>query len=74
MNTNASTPAPAGSFELRFPSLFDQGRGLAFPCDEQGRVDIGHLSEHALSNYLGARNRVGRDFATPRLLRAALPL
>ena len=34
---NATThyaPARESRFELRFPSLFNEGRGLAFPCDE----------------------------------------
>ncbi len=26
------------SFELRFESLFNPGRGLAFPCDARGQV------------------------------------
>jgi hypothetical protein len=47
---------------LRFRSLFDEGRGLAFPCDEQGRVDMDHLSDAALNNYLFARATVGREF------------
>jgi hypothetical protein len=27
-------------YEMRFRSLFDAGRGLAFPCDAQGRVAL----------------------------------
>jgi hypothetical protein len=52
-------------FELRFDSLFQPGRALAFPCDERGRVALGTLSEHARKNYLQARTLVGREFATP---------
>ena len=48
-----------------FRSLFDPGRGYAFPCDGDGRVDLDGLSEEARNNYLYARALVGREFATP---------
>jgi hypothetical protein len=58
--------AVAGAtFELRFDSLFVEGRGLSFPCDAQGRVQIDALSERARDNYLYARAVVGREFRTP---------
>lgn len=56
-------------FELRFRSLFNAGRGLAFPCDAQGHVDLDSLSESARENYLFARAVVGRDYATPQVCR-----
>jgi len=62
-----NTTIPAISFELRFQSLFDEGRALAFPCDAQGRVDLDGLSERARSNYFCARTLIGRDFAVPAL-------
>ena len=52
-------------FEIRFRSLFNEGRGLAFPCDAGGQVDLGALSERGRDNYLFARAMVGREFATP---------
>ena len=52
-------------FLIRFPSLFRQGRGLAFPCDAHGRVDLDHLTERARDNYLFARAMVGREYAAP---------
>jgi hypothetical protein len=52
-------------FEIRFESLFNGGRGLAFPCDAGGRVDMDALSERGRNNYLFARAMVGREFATP---------
>lgn len=52
-------------YELRFQSLFDQGRGYAFPCDAQGHVDMDALSERARLNYLYARTVIGREFAMP---------
>ncbi len=55
-------------FELRFQSLFDEGRGLAFPCDATGRVDLDALTERARCNYFFARSVVGRDFAQPAVL------
>jgi hypothetical protein len=57
---------------LRFESLFNSGRGFAFPCDGQGRVDIDSLSDHARNNYLYARAMVGRELAAPRVERTPL--
>ena len=56
---------PSSEFQLRFQSLFDPGRGYAFPCDEKGRVDLDALSERARTNYLYARAMVGREVTTP---------
>jgi hypothetical protein len=53
------------AFRLCFRSLFDNGRGYAFPCDGEGRVDLDELSENARNNYLYARAMVGRELATP---------
>jgi hypothetical protein len=52
-------------FELRFDSMFVPGRGVTFPCDAQGRVDMDSLTERALRCYLVARAAVGREFLTP---------
>jgi hypothetical protein len=52
-------------FLLRFRSLFDSGRGYAFPCDDTGRVDLDQLSEGARNNYFYARAMVGREVAAP---------
>ena len=60
-------PREAG-YELRFRSLFDEGRALAFPCDAQGHVDMDTLSPRALRNYLYARTVVGREFFMPAVL------
>ena len=58
--------APAASrFVLRFESLFDPGRGLAFPCDERGEVELDRLSERARQNYFYARVVIGREYALP---------
>ncbi|MHB1121505.1 MAG: hypothetical protein ACYC0T_02155 [Ramlibacter sp.] len=52
-------------FRLCFRSLFDSGRGYAFPCDSAGRVNLNELSEGARNNYLYARAMVGREVAAP---------
>jgi len=52
-------------FELRFQSLFNQGRAFSFPCDPKGQVDMDRLSERARINYLFARAMVGRELAVP---------
>lgn len=68
---NPSTPSPrTEAFELRFASLFHEGRGLAFPCDAAGRVDLDRLSDRARSNYFFARTVIGREFATPAVRHA----
>ncbi|HEX5683550.1 MAG TPA: hypothetical protein VFY73_05880 [Ideonella sp.] len=51
--------------ELRFALLFDRGRGITVPCDEQGCVDLDALSERMRISYFSARARMGRDFAYP---------
>ena len=62
MNASATMQS---HFELRFQSLFDQGRSLAFPCDAAGHVELDALSERARNNYFRARAVIGRDFAFP---------
>ena len=57
-------PSPA-AYELRFTSLINEGRGLSFPCDAAGRVDLDALSDQARNNYFFARAVVGRDFTFP---------
>jgi hypothetical protein len=57
------------SYELRFESLFNTGRALAFPCDAFGGVILDALSDTARRNYLFARAVVGRDYASPIVLR-----
>jgi hypothetical protein len=59
---------PASGFEIRFQSLFNAGRALSFPCDEQGRVHLDSLSERARDNYFYARAVVGREYAVPAVL------
>jgi hypothetical protein len=61
-------PIEMQGFVLRFPSLFDDGRGYAFPCDARGDVNLQALSPRARDNYLAARSRVGRDFGQPAVL------
>jgi hypothetical protein len=55
----------AGPFELRFQSLFHNGRAYAFPCDEGGAVQWSAMSERARSSFLQARDGVGTEFAQP---------
>lgn len=57
-------------FQLRFQSLFNGGRGYAFPCDAQGHVDLDGLSESARNSYLYARAMVGRELSVPAVERA----
>lgn len=61
---NIATPN-SQRYELRFRSLFNQGRALAFPCDARGEVELDSLSERARNNYFYARAVVGRELAAP---------
>lgn len=65
MSIQAGSAAPPLNFELRFQSLFREGRALAFPCDDRGHVPLDRLSEKARLNYLYARAVVGREYAVP---------
>jgi hypothetical protein len=56
------------AYQIRYESLFMQGRALSFPCNPRGEVDLNALTPRAKDNYLFARAMVGREFATPSLL------
>lgn len=60
-------PSPPG-FEIRFESLYQAGKALAFPCDAKGHVEMDALSERARNNYLYARAVVGREYAAPAVV------
>jgi hypothetical protein len=64
MNTSQASAA----YELRFRSLFVEGRAFAFPCDAEGHVDMDSMSRQALNNYLYARTVIGRELAMPAVL------
>jgi len=57
----------SGRFRLCFRSLFEPGRGYAFPCDCNGRVVLDELSEQVRNNYLYARAMVGRELTVPAI-------
>lgn len=52
-------------YEIRFQSLFGEGRALTFPCDAEGHVALDELSERARHHYLYAQADGGREYATP---------
>ena len=66
MLQSSLTPAATG-FEIRFQSLFREGRALAFPCNREGRVDLDAMSERARNNYLFARATIGREYGVPEV-------
>jgi hypothetical protein len=68
MNVTTPSGCRTHGFELRFVSLFNEGRALAFPCDASGQVDIDVMSERARANYFYARTVIGREFARPAVL------
>jgi hypothetical protein len=70
MNHRSDSPMAGRGYEIRFKSLFREGRGLVFPCDDQGHVDLDRLSERARCSYMLARKLVGREYAVPAVTRA----
>jgi len=65
--TDETSMHDAVAFELRFQSLYQLGRALAFPCDREGHVDLNRFSERVRNNYLYARAMLGREYAWPRV-------
>ena len=70
--TTATCQSDCSGFELRFLSLFQEGRALAFPCDAEGGVDLEALSERSRVNDFAARANVGRDYSVPLVRRRDL--
>ncbi len=71
MKASDASTRPSGehaAYQLRFESLFQQGRALAFPCDDHGQVAMDELSERALENYLYARAVVGHEYSLPHVV------
>ena len=65
----AHAPSVSSSnFGIWFAPLFNEGRGLLFPCDEAGHVQIDALSERGRSDYFFARATLGREYALPRVV------
>jgi len=56
------------SYELRFDSLFRQGKALSFPCSADGHVDLDALSNRSKTNYFGARALIGHDYSCPHVV------
>lgn len=65
MNHSSTFAACDARYELRFISLYNRGRGYAFPCDAEGHVEIDDLSARGRSNYLYARVVVGNELSIP---------
>jgi hypothetical protein len=63
-----NTSLESTRYELRFRSLFNEGRAYAFTCNAQGQVDMDSLTSRQLTNYLYARTVIGREFSMPAVL------
>ena len=50
MSLQIAADAAPSQFEIRFESLFDAGRAMSFPCDQQGHVDLVSLPVRARNN------------------------
>lgn len=59
----------SAAYQLCFRSLFQEGRGYAFPCDASGQVDLDNLSERARNNYFYARAMIGKELSLPAVER-----
>lgn len=54
------------TYELRFQSLYNQGRALCFPCDQLGSVDLAALPDCAAENFNFVCTPAARhEFAMP---------
>jgi len=71
MNATRHAQGPT-LYELRFRSLFREGRAYSFPCDADGRVDIDSLSDSARCNYFYARTVIGRELSMPAVQPSSL--
>ena len=60
-------------YEIRFQPLFQEGCALSFACDQEGHVNLDHLSEAARNDYFFARAMVGRSYGMP-LVQAYWPV
>jgi len=58
------------AFEVRFASLFKEGRAMTFPCDASGHVELDGLPSRARDNYLFARAMIGREYSMPQVYSA----
>lgn len=67
MNASTMASQDCRHYELRFRSLFDEGRAYSFPCDASGEVAMNALSDRALCNYLHARAMIGREYCFPQV-------
>jgi hypothetical protein len=65
MNTTPMPMDGPADYELRFQSLFHEGRALAFPCDAAGHVNMDSLTDRARDSYLYARAVIGHEYAMP---------
>ena len=61
--------APNDRYELRFHSLHEPGRGVGFPCDACGQVDMDALSDGQRHHYMYARAMIGREISRPAVQR-----
>ena len=59
------------AFEIRFASLFLEGRAMAFPCDASGQVELDRSAVEGArqlsDNYLFARAMIGREYSLPEV-------
>lgn len=65
-------PPASEDFEIGFPSLWKPGRGFTFPCNAAGQVELGRLSQGARRSYFRVRTLVGREYASPTVVRRLL--
>ena len=65
---HAAGSSPGVGYELRFRSLFNDGRALSFPCGPSGDVFLDELSDRARATYFYARAVVGREFSVPAVV------
>lgn len=61
---DGSGPVPA-RYDLRWTIPFNGGRGYVLPCDVEGHVAIGDLTDLGSGNCLGIRVVMGKALSIP---------
>lgn len=52
-------------FQLRFTSLYEQGKGYTFPCNNEGRPVVAEMSNKEIRSYNDVKELVGIEVSYP---------
>ncbi len=52
-------------FQLRFTSLYEQGKGYTFPCNNEGQPVVAEMSNKEIRSYNEVKELVGIEVSYP---------